>query len=136
MTNTGTLTGNASGCRQNLSQRRKHDSMSSNTGKSATQRLLKFLKSGNDITVRQAQTRFGITNVSARISELKKAGYAVYLNTKTTQNGRTIRAYRLGTPTRRMVAIANFVTANPNTPVKRVGWVNDRATRNLRNATV
>jgi hypothetical protein len=80
---------------------------------SAASRLLNFLKTGKDITAAQAQVRFGITNVPARISELRRAGYAIYLNEKQTANGRTIRAYRLGTPTREMVAIANVVLGDP-----------------------
>ena len=76
---------------------------------SATQRLLNYLKSGNDITASQAQVRFGITNVPARISELRRAGFAIYLNEKMTSAGRTIKAYRLGTPTREMIALANLV---------------------------
>ena len=85
---------------------------SSNTN--ATQKLLKYLQNGYDITASQARARFGITNVSARISELRKAGFPIYLNEKTTSQGYTIKAYRLGTPTRRMVAIANFVMSNPS----------------------
>lgn len=78
-----------------------------------TARLLNFLKSGRDITTKQARARFGITNVSARISELRQAGYAIYLNEKTTPSGYTIRAYRLGTPNRKMVAVANLVMSDP-----------------------
>jgi predicted ArsR family transcriptional regulator len=86
----------------------------STSNTSATQKLLKYLQSGYDITAAQARSRFGITNVSARISELRQAGFAVYLNEKTTKSGYTIKAYRLGTPTRRMVAVANFVMSNPS----------------------
>lgn len=80
---------------------------------SASQRLLNTLKSGSDITARQAQTRFGIVNVPARISELRRAGYPIYLNEKTTAGGNTIKAYRLGTATREMVAIAAIVLSDP-----------------------
>ena len=80
---------------------------------SGTQRLLNYLKSGRDITARQAQTRFGLSNIPARISEIRQAGYAVYLNEKETRNGETIKAYRLGTPTREMVAVANRVRGDP-----------------------
>src|SRR5690606_14563685 len=76
--------------------------------KSATVRLLNYLKTGRDITTRQARRRFGIENVSARVAELRQAGHAIYLNTKTTANGRKIRAYRLGTPTRLQVAAGYF----------------------------
>lgn len=84
------------------------------TNSTATARLLNFLKSGKDITVAQAQSRFGISNVSARISEIRRAGYAVYLNEKTTPKGYTIKAYRLGTPSRKMIALANLVMGDPS----------------------
>lgn len=66
--------------------------------KNVNDRLLKFLQSGRDITTAQAQARFGIVNVAARVSELRADGHAIYLNERTTSNGRTIKAYRLGTP--------------------------------------
>lgn len=88
--------------------------MSYSKNLSATARLLNFLQSGGDITTRQAQSRFGIKNVSARISELRRAGYAIYLNEKTTRDGYTIKAYRLGAPTRTMIAVANLVMGDPS----------------------
>jgi predicted ArsR family transcriptional regulator len=68
------------------------------------QRLLKYLESGKDISTNQARQRFGITNVTARINELRLAGYAIYSNTRKTSNGRSMRVWRLGTPTRRLIA--------------------------------
>ena len=80
---------------------------------SVTSRILSFLKTGADITQVQARKRFGITNVRARMSELRQAGYSIYLNEKTTANGRTIKAYRLGTPTRLVIAVGNTVVSDP-----------------------
>ena len=89
-------------------------SITSNSTPSVTSRILTYLKTGADITQAQARKRFGITNVRARMSELRQAGYAIYLNEKMTSNGRTIKAYRLGTPTRLMVAAGNAVMSDPN----------------------
>ena len=47
---------------------------------SVTSRILTYLKTGADITQVQARKRFGITNVRARMSELRQAGYSIYLN--------------------------------------------------------
>lgn len=105
--------------------------MSTNSNKSVTQKLLAYLLTGRDITAAQAQSRFGIVNVRARISEIRKMGYAVYLNEKTTDNGYTIKAYRIGTPTRFMTAVANFVASNPNFYGK-ASWIEDRAARAMR----
>jgi predicted ArsR family transcriptional regulator len=67
-------------------------------------RVLKVLKSERNFTPAQLA---GLTNttedsIRGRISELRSEGYAVYSNT--TKNGKL--AYRLGTPSRKMVAAA------------------------------
>ena len=72
--------------------------------KTKTERLLSFLENGNDITEGQARSRFGIRNVSSLVSKLRDRGYAVYTNRKTIDNGNTISVFRLGTPTRAVVA--------------------------------
>ena len=102
---------------------------------SVTQKILNYLQTGRDITPNQARVKFGITNVSARVSELRKAGYSIYLNEKLTPKGNPIKTYRLGTPTRRMVAIANFVGSNPDFYGK-ASWINDRASRLMRSVSV
>ena len=71
--------------------------------KTKTQRVLNFLKNGYDLTDGQAESRFGIANMSAVASYLRKQGYAVYRNRKNTRSGE-IRVYRLGTPSRAVVA--------------------------------
>jgi hypothetical protein len=55
----------------------------------------------NTFTSAQARARFGITNVSARINELRKDGFPIYTNTKKLEDGRKITFYRLGTPSKR-----------------------------------
>ena len=75
---------------------------------SAKQKMLAALKqtSGyNTFTTKQAQRRFGITNVSARIEELRKEGNVIYTNTKTV-DGQKVSFYRLGTPTKGLVKAA------------------------------
>jgi len=54
--------------------------------------------------------------VTDRISELRAAGYSIYLNTKTTANGNTIKTYRLGTARRSDIATANFVRSRGYMP--------------------
>jgi cell division septation protein DedD len=79
------------------------------TPATATRRILNALKSGYDFTPSQLRNRIGITNVSARISELRQAGFPVYLNKKTTSSGDMINVYRLGTASRQDVATARVV---------------------------
>lgn len=66
--------------------------------------VLKALKSGRQFTAGQLAGLFSTTEgtVSARITELRAQGYSIYSNTA--KNGKT--AYRLGRPSRAMVAAA------------------------------
>lgn len=66
--------------------------------------VLKTLKSGRQFTAGQLAGLFNTTEatISARITELRAKGYSIYSNTA--KNGKT--AYRLGVPSRRMVAAA------------------------------
>ena len=71
-------------------------------------KVLNVLKSGKQFTAGQIACLFGTTKgtVAARVSELRAQGYAIYSNKA--KNGKT--AYRLGAPSRAMVATA-FATA-------------------------
>ena len=68
-------------------------------------RILKVLKSGQAYTVGQLAGLIGTTkpSIRARVSELRSEGHAVYANTRSS-DGKTF--YRLGTPSRAMVAAA------------------------------
>lgn len=71
-------------------------------------KVLNTLRSGKQYTAGQIAGLFKTTegSVAARVSELRAQGYAIYSNKA--KNGKT--AYRLGTPSRAMVAAA-FSTA-------------------------
>jgi predicted transcriptional regulator len=76
---------------------------------SAKQKILKYLSKTegyNTLTVAQAQARFGIINVAARIEELRREGHMIYTNTKTRGDGSKVKSYRLGRPTKAMVRFA------------------------------
>jgi biotin operon repressor len=75
---------------------------------SAKQKMLNALKQTegyNTFTVAQAQRRFGITNVTARIDELRQEGNCIYTNTKVV-DGKKVKYYRLGTPSKALVQAA------------------------------
>ena len=75
---------------------------------SAKEKMLVALKqtSGyNTFSTKQAQRRFGITNVAARIDELRQEGNVIYTNTQSV-DGKKGSFYRLGTPTKAMVRTA------------------------------
>ena len=62
--------------------------------------VLTALKSGQELTSNQIASKFGAGNPQSVIQSLRFSGHAVYLNTK--KNG--TRKYRLGTPSRAVVA--------------------------------
>jgi hypothetical protein len=58
----------------------------------------------NTLTAQKMQTLFGIANPSAVINTLRAEGNPIYLNTRKLPNGEKVSFYRLGTPTKRMIA--------------------------------
>lgn len=70
----------------------------------AKDKILNFLTSGKTLTVAQARFQYGIKNVGARIHELRSDGHSIYTNHRTLKDGRKIAEYRLGTPSKRVIA--------------------------------
>jgi predicted ArsR family transcriptional regulator len=68
-------------------------------------KILNALTSGDTFTARQAAKRFSmpVANVSKRIYDLRSEGYCVYANRVT---GSTEVSYRIGTPSKAMIAAA------------------------------
>ena len=58
----------------------------------------------NTLTANKMQSVFGVANPSATINELRNEGNAIYLNSRINTSGEKVSFYRLGTPTKRMVA--------------------------------
>lgn len=73
-------------------------------------RVLNVLQSGRQFTPAQLAGLTGCKedSIRPRISELRAEGHAIYTNT--TKNGKS--AYRLGTPSRKMVAAAYKATGS------------------------
>lgn len=74
---------------------------------SAKSRILGFLQKTtgyNTLSVKQAQARFGIRNVSTVISQLRAEGYAIYTNLKHRGDGSPVNVYRLGRPSASFVS--------------------------------
>ena len=75
--------------------------------KSAKAKVLAYLSKDseyNTLTVTKMQSVFGIANPSATINELRNEGHAIYHNTRFNANGDKVSFYRLGQPTKRIVA--------------------------------
>lgn len=66
------------------------------------------------LTAAQIESRFGVGNARSTVSALRMKGFAIYANQHTDTKGRTKTFYRLGTPSRRVVAAGYRALANGN----------------------
>ena len=69
-----------------------------------TFKLFNALYSGQAVTPAEASKRFGIKNPRATVSAMRYQGFAIYANQHTDTKGRETTKYRLGTPSREVVA--------------------------------
>ena len=67
------------------------------------EKVLEALKAGQELTAKQISKRYG-TDAHNTVYVLRQAGYPIYLNNRTNSLGETYKKYRLGTPTRSVVA--------------------------------
>jgi predicted ArsR family transcriptional regulator len=72
--------------------------------KSKQERLLEAFQNGEQMTAAQIKQRFSIANPTATVSDLRYEGFAIYANKHTDTKGRVSTKYRLGTPSREIVA--------------------------------
>jgi len=82
----------------------------------AKQKMLQTLTKStgyNTFSVAQARARFGITNVAARIAELRSEGFAIYTNMKSRADGTKVAVYRLGTPSKSFKAQCRAMGVRP-----------------------
>ncbi len=68
------------------------------------ERLLEAFQKGEELTAAQIKARFGIANPTATVSDLRYSGFSIYANQHKDTKGRTSTKYRLGTPTRELIA--------------------------------
>jgi hypothetical protein len=59
---------------------------------------------GEKLTAAEAKKRFGVGNLSAEASRIRQAGYAVYADSRVAGNGVKVTEYRIGTPSRKLIA--------------------------------
>jgi len=69
-------------------------------------KLLTALKNGDTLTAKQISARFNLAHPGSAIRTLREAGYAIYANKTVNSKGVEKVKYRLGTPSRAMVAAA------------------------------
>jgi len=69
-----------------------------------TFKLFTALKNGETVTASQADKRFGIKNISAEVSRIRHAGFAVYANSRVAGNNVKVTEYAIGKPSRKLIA--------------------------------
>jgi len=75
------------------------------TSVTKTAKVIAALENGTELTGKQIEARYSVGNARALISSIRMQGYPVYLNKRvSTFDGETYSKYRLGTPTRSVVA--------------------------------
>ena len=67
-------------------------------------RVLEALRKGEELTAKQIASRFGVKNPTATVSDLRFAGFAIYANQHKDTKGRVTTKYRIGRPSRAIVA--------------------------------
>lgn len=75
-------------------------------------KLLNYLNTGAEVTAKQIEGTFGLKNARATIHTLREQGNCIYANKATLSDGTETTKYRVGKPTKRMVAIANAVAGS------------------------
>ena len=78
--------------------------MTTTTFVSKEMKVLTARQDGAELTSKQIAARFGAGNPQAVIQSLRFKGYPIYLNTVSDTKGRTRNVYRLGTPSRAVIA--------------------------------
>ena len=72
-------------------------------------KLLNYLSSGAEVTARQISGSFGLSNPHDAIYQLRNQGHCIYANKAKLHDGTETTKYRLGKPSKRMIALANRV---------------------------
>lgn len=71
-----------------------------------TAKVLRHLLKGNTLTAAEIGGKFGVGNPTELVRQLRLKGYAVYSNSVTLWDGTPSTKYRLGRPSKAMVAAA------------------------------
>jgi hypothetical protein len=69
-----------------------------------TYKLFSAMINGESVSPSQAEKRFGIKNISAEVSRIRQAGFAVYANSRKAGNGVQVTEYVIGKPSRKIVS--------------------------------
>lgn len=70
-----------------------------------TFKVFNALYNGEKLTASEAQSRFGVKNLSAEATRIRNSGYAVYSKQRKAGNGVVVTEYEMGKPSREIVAL-------------------------------
>lgn len=70
------------------------------------QKLKSALETNGSLTAKQIATKLKIKNPHEAVRKLRESGVCVYGNTATLKNGTKTTKYRIGTPSKAMIAAA------------------------------
>jgi len=79
---------------------------------SKMERVLEVLSTGEELTAKQIEARYGVGNARSTVSALRMKGYPIYANTRTDTKGRQKTKYRLGSPSKAVIAAGYKALAN------------------------
>lgn len=71
---------------------------------SKTQKLVRYMQNGAEVTARQIQGTFGFKNPGRVVHYLREQGYCVYSNSAKLSTGERVVKYRIGKPSKSMIA--------------------------------
>ena len=69
-----------------------------------TDKVLTALQNGETLTAKQIAARYSVGNPHEVVRQLRFKGFAIYCNASTNSKGQTRNFYRLGTPSRAVIA--------------------------------
>ena len=68
-----------------------------------THKVFTRLQAGESLTESKAR-KLGVGNLRAEVSRIRQSGFAVYANSRRAGNGVNVTEYRIGKPSRKLVA--------------------------------
>lgn len=77
---------------------------------SKTAKLAAHLVKGNTVTAKEIKGKFGLANPHDAVRYLRSQGYCVYANPVTLWDGTPSTKYRIGSPSKAMIAAAYNLT--------------------------
>ena len=63
-----------------------------------------LVERGEQLTAAQIKSRYGVSNPHDAVYQIRRMGYAIYLNERKNSKGETVQRYRAGRPSRSLIA--------------------------------